>query len=111
MASNLRGIAVVSTMSTITASPPANTWWLTATSGDNFANDLPKESHGLFTYYLLKALRGEQGVDADENGLITVKEAFTWTKEKVTSISAKSLGRLQVPELSGGRDMVLVIPK
>jgi len=111
MAKNLRGLVIVPKGTNIVPPPGTNTWWLTATSGDNFANDLPKESHGLFTYYLLKALSGEQGVDIDQDGLITIKEAFAWTKERVTGISAKSLGRLQVPELIGDGDTVLVIPR
>ena len=111
MAKNLRGLAIVPKSTDIVPPPGANTWWLTATSGDNFANDLPRESHGLFTYYLLKALSGEQGVDTDQDGLITIKEAFTWTKEKVQSVSAKSLGRLQVPELMGSGDTALTMPR
>ena len=106
----LRAITVAPAPRIFVPEPKENSWWLSATSGDNFANDLPKESHGLFTYYLLRALSGEQGVDADEDGLITIKEAFVWTKDKVTSISAKSLGRLQVPELIGKGDTVLTIP-
>lgn len=84
---------------------------MTATSGDNFANDFPKENHGLFTYYFLKALNGEKGVDANEDGLISMKEAFSWTKEEVQAVSAKSLGRLQVPELIGEGDTILTIPR
>ena len=69
--------------------PTKNNWWITATSGDNFANDFPKENHGI----------------------ISVKEAFNWTKKEVSAVSAKSLGRLQVPELIGKGDTVLTILK
>ena len=50
-------------------------------------------------------------VDKDEDGLITIQEAFAWTKEKVANVSAKSLGRLQVPELIGSSDTVLTMPR
>ena len=111
MAKNVKAIGLAPAPKTVIEPGPKNSWWLTATSGDNFANDLPKESHGLFTYYLLKALSGARGVDTDDDGLITITEAFAWTKEKVTNVSAKSLGRLQVPELIGTGDTILTIPR
>ena len=37
--------------------------------------------HGLFTYYLLEALRG--GGDANRDGAVTAQEAFAYAKEKV----------------------------
>ena len=111
MAKNIKAIAVAPSSKIFSPETRSNTWWLTATSGDNFANDLPNEAHGLFTFYLLQALAGAEGVDANEDGLISITEAFSWTKEKVASVSAKSLGRLQIPELLGGGDTVLTIPR
>lgn len=111
MAKNVKAIRLAPTPKTLIEHNTKNSWWLIATSGDNFANDLPKESHGLFTFYLLKALSGERGVDTNEDGLITIQEAFAWTKDRVTNVSAKSMGRLQVPELIGRGDTVLTIPR
>ena len=111
MAKNIKGLCVVPKDFTVAPKPTKNNWWITATSGDNFANDFPKENHGLFTYYFLKALNGEKSVDANEDGLISVKEAFNWTKKEVSAVSAKSLGRLQVPELIGKGDTILTIPR
>lgn len=111
MAKNIKGICVVSKDFTVAPKSRKNNWWITATSGDNFANDFPKQNHGLFTYYFLKALNGEKSVDANEDGLISVKEAFNWTKKEVSAVSAKSLGRLQVPELIGKGDTILTIPR
>jgi tetratricopeptide (TPR) repeat protein len=111
MAKNIKGICVVPRDFTVAPKSTKNNWWITATSGDNFANDFPKENHGLFTYYFLKALNGEKNVDANEDGLISVKEAFNWTKKEVSAVSAKSLGRLQVPELIGKGDTILTIPR
>jgi tetratricopeptide (TPR) repeat protein len=111
MAQNVKGIAVVPKKFNIVHRAKKSLWWVTATSGDNFANDFPKENHGLFTYYFLKALNGEKGVDANEDGLISMKEAFDWTSKEVRAVSAKSLGRLQVPELIGEGDTILTIPR
>lgn len=111
MTKNVKAIAVVPKNFNIAAKLGKNTWWLTATSGDNFANDFDKRNSGLFTYYFLKALNGEEGVDANENGLIGMREVFNWTKKEVQAVSAKSLGRLQVPELIGKGDIILTIPK
>ena len=111
MAKNVKGIAVVPKKFNIIRKAKKSLWWVTATSGDNFANDFPKQNHGLFTYYFLKALNGEKNVDANEDGLISMREAFNWTKEEVQAVSAKSLGRLQVPELIGKGDTILTIPR
>ena len=111
MAKNIKGICVVPEGFTVAPKSTMNNWWITATSGDNFANDFPKEKSGLFTWYFLKALNGEKSVDANEDGLISVKEAFNWTKKEVCAVSAKSLGRLQVPELIGQGDTILTIPQ
>ena len=111
MAKNIKGIAVVPKNFNVVPKTEKNSCWITATSGSNFANDFPKRNHGLFTYYFLKALNGEKNVDANEDGLISVKEAFNWTKKEVSAVSAKSLGRLQVPELIGKGDTILTIPR
>ena len=111
MAKNIKGISVVPKDFRVAPKSTKNNWWITATSGDNFANDFPKKNHGLFTYYFLKALNGEKSVDANEDGLISMREAFNWTKKEVQAVSAKSLGRLQVPELIGKGDTILTIPR
>jgi len=111
MTKNVKAIAVVPKDFNVIQGSGKKSWWLTATSGDNFANDFQKGNSGLFTYYFLKALNGEEGVDANEDGLISMREAFNWTKKEVQAVSAKSLGRLQVPELIAKGDTILTIPK
>jgi len=111
MAKNVKAIVPVPKNFSVAPKPKRNTWWITATSGDNFANDFPKENSGLFTHYFLKALNGERGVDTNEDGLISLAEVFNWTKKEVQAVSAKSLGRLQVPELIGKGDTILTIPR
>ena len=111
MTKNVKAIAVVPKDFNIATESEKNTWWLTSTSGDNFANDFDKRNSGLFTYYFLKALNGEKGVDDNEDGLISMKEAFGWSKNEIQAVSSKSLGRFQAPELIGKGDTVLTILK
>ena len=107
----VKGLLVVPRNFRIASAPQKKTWWMAATSGDNSANDFDKEKHGLFTHYLIQALNAERGVDADSDGLVTLREAFDWTKSRVESVSVKSLGRRQVPELAGAGDTILTVLK
>lgn len=109
MARNVKNIAVVPKDFKIISAYDSNTWWVTSTSGDNFANEFPKKNHALFTWYFLRALKGETGVDVNEDSLISLREAFDWAKGEVVAVSAKSFGRLQVPELTGRGDVVLTV--
>ncbi|MBI5195538.1 MAG: caspase family protein [Nitrospirae bacterium] len=111
MAKNIKGITIVPKGFKAVQDTGENSWWVTATSSDNFANDFSKEKRGLFTYYFVKALAGEKGVDANKDGLISLKEAFDWTRAEVRDVSAKSLGRPQIPELIGEGDVILTMPK
>ncbi|MCX6841635.1 MAG: caspase family protein [candidate division WOR-3 bacterium] len=77
---------------------------LTASAGNEISQDLDAKRHGLFTYYLLKGLRGE--ADSDKDGWITVKELYDYAKPKVLDESRR-LGYDQtlqlLPEASGAR--------
>jgi hypothetical protein len=70
---------------------------LTASAADQTANDLPEVRHGLFTYYLLKALKGDG--DADADGWVTMKELADYVRQNVSEEAAEKLGREQVPTL------------
>ena len=111
MAKDVKSIAVVPNDYNVAPKDSSRFYWLTSTSGDNFANSFPKQEHGLFTYYFVKALNGERGVDKNEDGLITLEEAFDWTEDKVASVSKKSLGRPQYPEMTGQGNMILTMPQ
>ena len=111
MAKNVKSIAVVPKDYNVAPDKSGKSYWLTSTSGDNFANSFDKKQHGLFTYYFLQALNGARGADRNEDGLITLDEAFTWTKDKVSTISKKSLGRPQYPEMTGQGDLILTVPQ
>jgi len=67
------------------------------------ANQLSRESeewdgHGVFTYFLLKGLKGE--ADSDGNGIITIAEAFNYVYNKVRRATSSQ----QHPNIQGKFD-------
>jgi uncharacterized caspase-like protein len=67
------------------------------------ANELSREgkewdNHGVFTYYLLKGLKGD--ADSDSNGIVTIAEAFTYVNTKVR----RSTNSQQHPNIQGTFD-------
>lgn len=71
------------------------------------ANEISKEDddfqHGIFSFYLLKGLKGEADYDAD--GIITVNELFSFLSRKVPAAS----GQDQHPVKKGETEGELVI--
>jgi hypothetical protein len=67
-----------------------------AAGGQQMANVYEDQQHGLFTYYLMKGLRGEADADNDKN--ITQQELNNYLRQNVTSISRR-LDREQEPQL------------
>jgi hypothetical protein len=71
---------------------------LTASGANETAHDLPDANHGLFTYFLLKGLKGEA---ADANGNVTLKSLYAYVSANVPN-EAKTLTNgndSQVPAL------------
>jgi hypothetical protein len=67
------------------------------------ANELSREgkqwdNHGVFTYYLLKALKG--AADQDGNGIVTISETFHYVNNKVR----RSTNSQQHPNIQGKFD-------
>lgn len=67
------------------------------------ANELSREGkewddHGVFTYYLLKGLKGD--ADSDNNGIVTISEAFNYVNNKVR----RSTNSQQHPNIQGKFD-------
>jgi hypothetical protein len=67
-----------------------------AATGTQVANAWPERQHGVFTYWLLKGLRGE--ADADVNGAVTVEELGRFVGGRVAR-SAAALDREQTPQV------------
>lgn len=70
---------------------------LAAASGTQISSDYDKEQHGLFTYFLLKGLRGD--ADKDGNGVVDVGELFEYIQKRVTAVASEELNRDQTPLL------------
>jgi len=70
---------------------------LTAATSGQTSNPLPREQHGLFTYYLLNALDGK--ADENEDRFVTIKEIYTYVTRHVTRV-ARRMGREQTPFIS-----------
>ena len=70
---------------------------LSASSASEFSREDAKwgGGHGVFTYYLLRGLKGE--ADTDPDGIVTIRELFDYTYQKVSNATGGS----QHPELKG----------
>jgi caspase domain-containing protein len=70
---------------------------ISAATSSQTSNPLPKEEHGLFTYYLLRALKGK--ADENEDRFVTIKEIYQYVNKQVTR-AARRMGREQTPVIS-----------
>jgi|GEM_PF-2183495 len=85
-----------------------------ASKPDQVSNAYREKQHGLFTYFLLKGLWGDE--TKDKKGVIRVKNLDKYIKSKVDSTSLKMLGRnlQQTPVAKwkhGKEDVVIVESK
>jgi hypothetical protein len=77
---------------------------ISASSDDEFSSSYPDKYHGLFTYYLLKALKG----DASKGKPLDVRTLFAYL-EKYVPVQAGYLDRDQHPTIRGKKtDRILV---
>jgi hypothetical protein len=67
---------------------------LSASSSGQMSNAFPKTEHGLFTYYLLRALGGE--ADSNDDSWLSIKEIYEYVRRHV-SREAKKMGQEQTP--------------
>jgi hypothetical protein len=73
----------------------SSTVHIVATNGVGKAIEDDGHRHGLFTYYLLRALRGESDVNRD--GEVTLGEAIAYVGQKVSWASRTQYGQEQRP--------------
>lgn len=69
---------------------------LSASSAGQVSNPFPETEHGLFTYYLLRALGGE--ADMDDDRWVSVKEVYEYVRRHV-SREARKMGQEQTPAI------------
>jgi len=80
---------------------------LTSSTGQQISSWYPEKKHGLFTYYFLKALKGE--ADKNKDKRLSVAEIFSYLKENVPYQARLLHNREQTPTLGGsGRDRIFV---
>jgi hypothetical protein len=70
---------------------------ISASRSGQVSNAYPEAKHGLFTYFLLRALKGE--ADENDDRWVSVKEVWNYVKSHVTQVSHR-LGSDQVPSIT-----------
>jgi hypothetical protein len=83
------------------SAPPGSIISLSATSSGQISNAYPEKEHGLFTYFLLRALNG--GADSNDDGWTSVKEMYGYVKGHVTRV-ARRMSADQTPVLMPSPD-------
>ena len=76
---------------------------ITASSANEVSVEKDELHHGVFTYYMVEGLRGK--ADTDQNGLITVDEAYRYVSDKVT----QATGQEQHPVKKGAVEGQMVL--
>jgi uncharacterized caspase-like protein len=76
---------------------------ITASSANEVSVEKDELGHGVFTYYMIEGLRGK--ADSDQDGLITVDEAYRYVSDKVTWAT----GQEQHPVKKGAVEGQLVL--
>ena len=73
---------------------------LSAAGANQVSSDLDRAGHGLFTYFLLRGIRGE--ADTNRDGWVDLYELSGFVKSNVQSTAVSELNREQTPVLWGG---------
>ena len=90
----------------VDASATRNLTVFSASGGKQISSAWPEKKHGLFSYYLMKGMRGD--ADLDKNSSITIGELGDYIKENVSEM-AGMLDREQTPTLNTlDEDKVLI---
>jgi hypothetical protein len=79
--------------------------FLTSFSGDQISSWYPEGNHSLFTYFFLRAIRGESGKNRDRK--ITFAEIRNFINENVPYIARRKYGREQTPVISGNLNTII----
>lgn len=78
---------------------PANSLVMAAAKSNQLACWYPDKRHGLFTYFLLKGLKGE--ADLNKDGTIEVRELDEYVRQNVPPIARLLYNRDQTPDIRG----------
>jgi uncharacterized caspase-like protein len=75
-----------------------------AASGDQISSTYEEKGHGLFTYFILKGLKGEGDTNGD--GKIEMGELFEYIKPQVERIARKTYNNEQSPQLIAPNELI-----
>ncbi len=76
---------------------PSNIAVLSAASGEQISSTYEEKGHGLFTYFMLKGIKGEG--DANGDGKVEIGELFEYIKPQVERIARKVYNNEQSSQL------------
>lgn len=91
---------------------PSNISIMTASGDDQVASWYSEKRHGLFTYYLLKGMKGE--ADANNNHIVTYEELESFIMDSDSGVPYKArelYSREQTPRFLGSNSFSITIPK
>ncbi|MHC4661370.1 MAG: caspase family protein [Planctomycetota bacterium] len=72
---------------------------ITAAGASEVAEERDEYKHGVFTHYLLKALRGD--ADVDKDGLVSLAEGFEYVFNKVNETTKRSQTPMKLGDFEG----------
>jgi hypothetical protein len=81
---------------------------VTASRPAEVSMELPELGHGIFTYFLVRGLRG--GADLNRDGIVSLQELYEYVEQQVTRKS-RSVGGNQHPMMKGELEGVLPLVK
>ena len=70
---------------------------IAASSGSQMSSDYDKVKHGLFTYYLLRGMRGE--ASRDQEGIVELGGLYEFVRKNVSETASLEMNRDQTPVL------------
>jgi WD40 repeat protein len=86
------------------------TFWITASGSTQYATEIEKLGHGIFTYTILEGLKGQ--ADGNKDGKLSVRELSVFIEDQVPVLTEKYKGSAQYPSsYSFGNDFPLAIYK
>ncbi|MBI5893675.1 MAG: caspase family protein [Deltaproteobacteria bacterium] len=83
---------------------PSKAAVLSASSGEQISSTYEEKGHGLFTYFMLKGIKGEGDVNGD--GKIEIGELFDYIKPQVERIARKTYNNEQSPQLIAPNELI-----
>ena len=83
---------------------------IAGSTGNQISSDYEKVKHGLFTYYLLRGIRGE--ADTNRNNVVELGELYRYVRKNVSEKASLELNRDQTPvllpsEVSAGDRLII----